>query len=190
MSLRQKLEPLKLYALGAGSLIDAELAAYNTVLAELDNKLKDTLAQAFVQTATGTGLNNHELAAGLKTRSDLDAARRRELVLYRISVAPFDYNLAGMVNSIRAVGMHADIIQDYAGESLAIISHGLIDKFLTLEDVKAGLAKMLPAHLESVLDMGVITWDMLEFMVPDWSFWDSKDFTWEQFDTDMGNIFA
>jgi hypothetical protein len=190
MPLCRKLEPLKLYSLGAGSLVAAELAAYETALGDLESRLKNALAQAFVQTATDEGLTRHELAAGMKPRPELDPARRRALVLYRKSVAPFDYNLSGMLNSIRAAGMHADIIQNYAEESLAIVSHGLIDTFLTIEDAKASLAKMLPAHLETVLDMGGITWEMLEQRVSDWGFWDSRDFTWEQFDIDMGNIFA
>jgi hypothetical protein len=190
MSLYQKLEPLKLYALGAQSLVDAELQAYGSAFAELENEFERVHAQAFVQTSTGEGLSKHEQVVGLSSRSYLDDESRRALVLYRKSVAPFDYTLTGMQNSIGAAGMRADIIQNYDQESLTIVSHGLIDSFLALEDVKASLSKMLPAHLEIVLDMGSITWDMLELMVTDWNYWDSKDFTWEQFDIDMGDIFG
>jgi uncharacterized phage protein gp47/JayE len=48
----------------------------------------------------------------------------------------------------------------------------------------------MPAHLEAVLDIGSVTWDMLEVLVKSWADWDAKDFTWEQFDLDTGNIFA
>lgn len=188
--LRQRLEPLKLYALGTGSLVDAELAAYETALAAFKAKLEDVLVQAFAQTATGEGLAKHEGAAGLRQRTDLDDKARRALVLYRKSVAPFDYTLAGMLNSIRAAGLYADIEQNSGEEKLKIVCRGLIDNFADIENLKTCLAEMLPAHLEAELDIGGITWELIEGLVSTWRIWDSKDFTWGQFDIDPGGLLA
>lgn len=189
MSLYTKLEPLKLYALRQNSLIDCELAAYEAAFSMLENAIEDIRAQAFVQTATGAGLRLHEKLVGLQDRPNVSLDMRRALVIYRRSVAPFDFNLTGMISSILAAGMQAQIIEDYAGESLKIISRGLIDDFFDLDSVKASLLTMLPAHLESEFDIGFVTWDMFEDMEITWDMWDNADFTWEEFDIDAERLF-
>lgn len=190
MPLYERLEPLRLYALRRNSLIDCELAAYETAFSMLEAGLEDIRAQAFVQTATGGGLKLHEKLVGLQERPGLSLETRRALVLYRRSIAPFDFNLEGMLGSIRGAGMEAEIIENYAGESLKIISRNLIDDFADLDSVKASLTTMLPAHLECEFDIGFLTWDMFDDKAVDWDDWDALDFTWEQFDIDADKLFT
>lgn len=189
MSLYDRLKPLKIYALEKSSLIDCELAAYETAFALINATIEDVRAQAFVQTATGDGLRLHEKLVGLQERPGLSLDTRRALVLYRRSIAPFDFNLEGMLSSMRGAGMEAEIIEDYTGERLKIISRNLIDDFVDLDSVKASLLTMLPAHLECEFDIGFLTWDMFEGKDILWEEWDSLDFTWEQFDIDADKIF-
>lgn len=181
-NLYAQLEPLKLYALRQDSLIDCELAAYGVALELVENLLEDIAAQAFVQTATGAGLALHEKLVGLHGRTGVSTSARRELVLYRLGLAPFDFNLSGMLNSLRAGGMEAEIIENVAGESLKIVCIRMIDDFLDMDSVRASLATMLPAHLEAEFDVGVCTWEMLDASGITWDAWDTPDFTWEEFD--------
>lgn len=190
MSLYERLEPLKLYALRQNSLIDCELAAYEEGFSMFNEALDEILHQAFVQTATGNGLSLHEKLVGLHERPSVSLETRRTLVLYRRSIAPFDFNLSGMISSILAVGMEAEIIENYDNESLKIISKKLIDDFFDLDSVKASLFTMLPAHLEAEFDIGFMTWDMFDSCGIIWDEWDEKDFTWEEFDVHADNLFA
>lgn len=184
------LEPLGLYKLRQNSLIDAELAAYAAALSILEESLEEIRSQAFVQTAHGEGLLRHEKLVGLQERAGVSLAARRQLVIYRLSTSPFDFHLQGMINSVRAAGMDAEIVENYGEESLTVISKRLIDEFTDLDAVKASPDTMLPAHLKAEYDIGVMTWDMFDALDPDWDLWDSENFTWSYFDMDGHNLFA
>ena len=58
----------------------------------------------------------------------------------------------------------------------------IIGGYQTLDEVKAQVRRMLPAHLEVEFDIGVLTWEMFEAIGLDFAAWDSRDFTWEWFD--------
>lgn len=184
------LSPLRLYALGTGGLVDAELAAYAAAFSLLEEVFADIEKQAFVQTAEGEGLLRHERLVGLEERSGVGLEKRRELALYRLAVAPFDFHLEGMENSARAAGMEAQIIENCEGESLTVVSRRLIDDSLDMDSVKARLETMLPAHLRIEFDIGVLTWDIFDAANPSWNDWDGVDFTWNYFDLDGHNIFT
>lgn len=189
MSVYSRLEPLKLYALRKNSLIDCELLAYQAAFDVLEDALKKIEDDAFVQTATGEGLSMHEKMVGLQERPSVSLDTRRALVLYRRSIAPFDFNLSGMINSIRGMGMESEIIENYTDERLKIISINLLDDFYDLDSVKASLYTMLPAHLEYEFDIGFMSWEIFENYDVDWNEWDSMDFTWDQFDVDAEKLF-
>lgn len=189
MPLVSRLEPLRLYALRQKSLVDCELAAYESAFAELKSRLAAMASRAFTQTASGEALELHEKLVGLQPRPGLSDEVRRSLVIYRRSIAPFDFNLAGMVSSIRAAGMEAEIACDEAGERLVIHGINLIDDFLDLDSVKQSLFSMLPAHLEAEFDIGLMSWDQFEELSVTWDIWDGKDFTWEQFDLEADRLF-
>lgn len=190
MPLYERLAPLKLYALNQNSLIDCELAAYDVAFSMLEQSIREILADAFVQTASDAGLAMHEKLVGLHERSGVSLDARRALVLYRKSVAPFDFNLNGMLGSLLAAGLEAEIIENYDNESLKIISRNIIDDFYDLDALKASVFTMLPAHLEAEFDVGFMTWDMFESYSVIWDDWDSIDFTWEQFDIDSDKLFS
>jgi len=149
------------------------MAAFSLV----EQRLEELRAQAFVQTAYGEGLLRHEKLVGLQERGSVDLDTRRALVVYRLSTSPYDFTLEGMVRSVRAAGMEAEITENFPDESLSIISKRLIDDFTDLDAVKASLDTMLPAHLKAEYDIGVMTWDMFDALDPDWDLWDSEDFT-------------
>ncbi len=189
MSLYSRLEPLKIYALHQNSLIDCELAAYEVAFSALRIALGEVLTDAFVQTATGDGLILHEKLVGLHERPSMSIEARRALALYRRSIAPFDFNLNGMKNSILAAGLEADIVENYSDESLKIVSKNLIGDFTDLDSVKSSLFTMLPAHLEAEFDIGFLTWDIFDATEITWDKWDELDFTWEDFDIEADKLF-
>lgn len=190
MPLYERLKPLKIYALNQNSLIDCELAAYEAAFSMLEQAIQEIFADTFVQTASDAGLALHEKLVGLHERPGVSLDARRSLVLYRRSVAPFDFNLSGMLGSLLAAGLDAEIIENYESESLKIISRNIIDDFYDLDELKASVFIMLPAHLEAEFDIGFMTWDMFESNEITWDEWDSIDFTWEQFDIDADKLFS
>lgn len=190
MSLYARLEPLKIYALRQNSLIDCELAAYDVAFSMLEKELDKIFSDAFVQTAEGEGLALHEKLVGLQKRPIVSLDARRALVLYRKSVAPFDFNLSGMISSILAAGIEAEIIEDYQNERLKIINRNIIDDFYDLDALEASVLAMLPAHLDAEFDIGFMTWDLFESYDVAWDKWDSMHFTWEQFDVDADKLFT
>lgn len=184
------LEPLHLYALRRDSLIDCELGAYAAGFALLEDLLEEIGRQAHVQTADGDGLLLHEKLVGLQQRGGVELADRRDLVVYRLSVAPFDFHRNGMLRSVRAAGMDAEIAENPQEESVTLTSRRLIDGFTDLEGVQRSVRRMLPAHLEAVFDIGELTWEQFETAGATWDEWDEKDFTWTGFDLDGHNIFT
>jgi len=184
----RSLEETGLYKLGRGSLIDNELAAYSAAFSVVEELLAGILKQAFVQTSDGDGLAIHEKLVGLGGRGHLPPGPRREMVLYRLAVAPWDFTVPGMVRSMKAAGIDAEIIENRATESISIISNVFLDEFDGMDNLRARLSEMLPAHLDWEFDTGSLTWDMFDGRDPDWDRWNSLDFTWDDFDIDGHNM--
>lgn len=190
-TLRSLLEPLGLYRLGTGGLVDAELAAYDAALGLLEKRLDALWRDVFLQTADRESLRLFEALVGLAERPEALAEDRRERVLYRLSTSPLDFTLTGMERSVRGAGMDAHITENYPAESLTIRAEGLEDSLTDLDAVKQSVSRMLPAHLGAEYDIGHMTWDMFDAAGPDWdSGWDSADFTWNSFDLKGHDIFT
>lgn len=187
--LYEALEPLRLYALHRDGLVDRELSAYGAGFSILEDAIRETWSQAFVQTAAGPQLDRHEKMVGLLPRGELDDETRRALVLYRMGYAPFDFNREGMLSSIRACGMEAEIAEDPENETVTVRCVDIIDKSLDLDRLKNVVRTVLPVHLEADFDTGELTWNMLEAAGADWTAWDAKNFTWNEFDLDGHTIF-
>ncbi|MFV0402137.1 MAG: hypothetical protein ACK5LX_16155 [Oscillospiraceae bacterium] len=176
------LAALRLYALEEGSLIDAELSAYDEGFRRIEEKLRSLEEGAFLQTAQGEKLAAHERLVGVQERPDIGLAARRLMVESRLAVKPSDFYVNKVRQSLLAVGMDAIVAEDFNGESLRITVRDYMDPTLDLGQAERGLEIMLPAHLEWTFNYGVLTWDMLEERVAHWNYWDSKDFDWNAFD--------
>jgi len=184
------LRPLYLYRLGGGSLIDAELAAYDAGFALIEDKLDTLCAESFIQTSGSYGLVLREQMMQLWLRPLSSNAKRRELLLYRLSVAPNDYNLAGMLGSVRAAGLNAKILEDIPNGRIRIIEDGYISDFETMDDVKETVRRMLPAHLEADFEIGNFTWDQFAECDVTCDKFDRKDATWSRLDIAAATIFG
>ena len=188
--LYEDLGRLDMYRLRQNSLIDSELLAYDTAFWVLEQLLAEIENQAFVQTAEGQALIDHEMLVGLGERRHVSLENRRHLVIYRRSLAAYDFSPEGIVRSLRAAGLEAELIENSLQEAVVIRSHLLIDDFEDLDSLKARISAMLPAHLDWEFDTGVLTWDMLEELLDSWDRWDGLAVTWDMFDIDGHNILA
>ncbi|MCL2056661.1 MAG: hypothetical protein FWH02_05515 [Oscillospiraceae bacterium] len=184
------MEETGLYRLNQNSLIDHELAAYNAAFSVIEKLLEDIRGRAFVQTSLGAGLAEHERMVGLGGRDALPPVPRRDMVLYRLAVAPRDFTRGGMVRSMKAAGIDADIIESPQTESISVRSNVFLDTFDGMDALRARLSEMLPAHLDWEFDTGSLTWDMLDGADITWDNWDGLDFIWDEFDIEGHTIFA
>jgi hypothetical protein len=180
--LYSSLEPLRLYALRQNSFVDRELTSYGEGFGRIEDLLAETLDGAFVQTAGGDMLARHEQLAGFPPRPGLPDAARRELVLYRLGAAPFDFTPEGLKNSVLACGLAAELTERPADEAITLRVERVIDETLDFDRMKALVTAALPAHLDCLFDYGITTWDMIEDKFDDWDTWDSADFSWARFD--------
>lgn len=181
-NLYEALEPLRLYALHTHSLVDRELAVYGKALSGVEELAADLMRQTFVQTATEEDLARHEKLVGLVERQNAQLDARREMVLYRMGVAPQDYTVAGLTASIRTAGMVARLEEHPREESLLVHCQELLDQSVDLDWLKREVAAMLPAHVEFQFDIGVMTWDLFDTGDVSWDHWDATGMTWTEFD--------
>ena len=179
-----------MYRLHRNSRIDSELLAYDTAFYVLEDLLRGIEKQAFVQTADGQSLIAHEKLVGLGERRGVSLENRRQLVLYRRGLAPYDFSAEGIVRSLKAAGLDAELIEQGPQEKIILRSHLLIDAFEDLDSLKARISAMLPAHLDWEFDTGLLSWALFDQYDTSWVAWDTVDFTWEMFDIDGHNILA
>ena len=183
------LTPLRLYKLDENSRIYAELAAYDTAFIVLEGLLRQAWLSAFVQTATGASLRRYEMLVGLPERADMDEQTRRELVIYRLSVAPFDFTAEKMLGSMRAAGIEAGLTEYPENERLVVRSISLIDPTLTIEIAKTRLESLVPAHLEWDLDFGFTDWGLFENLNYTWTQLDALNCEWGELDIYLQNLY-
>jgi hypothetical protein len=171
----EHLAALRLYNLGMGGLVYAEL---------MDSISRD----AFVQSAEGEALHRFEELVGLPVRTDVDADSRRELIFYRMSVAPYDFTAARMLHSARAAGIEAEIFEDPGNERLRVNSIALIDPTLTIDLAHERLLALLPAHLEWELHFGFTSSDDFDALDFRWNQLDALDVPWQDADKTLANL--
>lgn len=183
------LRPLGLYRLDGTTLVDAELSAYGAGFAFVEQALEELSRECFIQTAEGYGLSLREEAMQLLLRPDGGEEKRRTLLLYRLAVAPTDYNVRGMVSSLRAAGLNALIVEDFVSKRLRIVENGFIGSYQEIDSIKDDVRRMLPAHLEADFDMGSMTWNQFDAADPTFDVFDGHDITWAQWDIDGGTYY-
>ena len=165
--LYELLRPLGLYALGRGSLIDAELAAYGAGFEVIEAALEELESAGHPQLATGRALDLHEAAVGLPERTGVDDNARRELILRRLSW-PFPATRAGTEEALAGCGLLDPRIEERPG-ALFVSAGGLVPGMSADQCWELAL-RVLPAHLP-VFALG-----------PTWDEWDDTAKTWDERD--------
>lgn len=183
------LRPLRLYSLSGSSLVDAELLAYDAGFGIIEALLNGLCREAFIQTAVSFGLVRREQMLELWKPPQSNIAKRRALLLYRLAVAPNDYTLNGIISSVKAAGLNAQVIEDLINERIKIIEDGFIGDFENIDAVKDGVRHMLPAHLDADFEIGNFTWAQFDATNISFAQFDAKDATWAKLDILGGEIF-
>lgn len=175
------MQPLRLYSLREDSLVYLELLSYAKGFELLYERLGELYQEAFLQTAEEFGLSKREELMNFPANGKLPLETRRELLRYTISMAPRDYNLEGMENGLRSIGLDAQI-QEQGEEKISIVSNGFLGNFISYDRLKRDALRILPAHLEVEFEFGSFTWE--KFETKDWDFdqFDNRDFTWDEFE--------
>lgn len=181
-SMYTALSELKFYKLSEESLVYKELMAYDAGFSLIKAFLLDTLTDAFITTCSPERLKEWENLLNIPFASSVPIETRREIVLYKLAVAPNDFSLSGMINSIRSTGVEAEITENPLFSKLTVKIARIFGQSDNLDIIKRQIYDILPAHLNTEFDMGSLTWE--DFDAKDYSFGtlDSKDFTWEYFD--------
>lgn len=187
-SMKSKLAPLCFYDLTPGSLISAELEAYGVAFSLLYSLMDKIVKDSHIQTAEADAIKKHEELVGISSRGDIADKTRRELVIYRTSIAPYDFTAEKMLSSVRAAGIDAVITEDYENEKLIIDSLSLIDPTLTPQISDLRLQNLLPAHLAWELDFGFTDWLDLAALDYSWDNLDLIDADWDNADITIQEI--
>ena len=166
--------PLGIYALGRGGLIDCELAAYGAGFDLLAGEIAALEGAVDPQRAEDPALALHEGAAGLPVGEGASPARRRGLLLRRMS-GPFPPTLTGTEEALAACGLIEPAIAE-TGFGLAISARGVAPG-LEAEDCWRLCLRALPAHLPATVlgqdwdkrDLLGLSWDDLDALGRSWT---------------------
>lgn len=147
------------------------LQAQGTELDRLRQALDETLAQFFVDTATW-GLDAWEKELGLKPAPDQPEAERRDRIKSRLrGYGTATFYVVKTVAEAYDKGA-IDVIQDHAAYTLTIRFADTTGVPPNLDDLKAAVRDVVPAHLELLYEFNYFLWDDL----------DSLNLTWDQID--------
>ena len=180
-SIYAKLRPLGVYSLTGGTLVDAELKAYEAGLDLIYEALELLERENFIATARDEGLALRELAFGPR-RDDLPAEARRSMLLYRGAVTVNDFDRESIVHAMHAVGLEVAVSEDVPGKRLYLNCLSVLDANKSRERLTEEAALFLPAHLEAEFDFGYLTWDYIDQTDRSFDGWDALDYTWDTLD--------
>jgi hypothetical protein len=153
-------------------IMRAILQAEGSELDKLRQALDEILDQFFVRTATW-GLDRWEEEVGLPVTPDQPEAERRDKIISRLR----GYGTAtiSMVKQVaEAYDKGAiDVVEDHAAYTVIIQFVDTTGVPPNLDDLKAAVRGVVPAHLEILYEFNYFLWDE----------WDRKQETWDQFDS-------
>lgn len=149
-SMKDKLQPLGLYDLTGDNLITAELAAYALVLQDYCDEIDGLLAERFVYTASGRGLEVYENALRVNCLDNSTSGRRKS-VLAAISTRNTDNRLSDMERLKDIFGVNGTFtVQE--GQITFTCTDDLTDGQLQLLETQMARFAPVAAKLEVVPD--------------------------------------
>lgn len=164
-----------------------EAQSYKVILEaegpELDNietSLDDVLKQLYVETATEEGLTRWEEFVGLSSYAGKPLDQRRSRIISK---------LRGM--GTVTVAMIQNVAESYVYGHVTVTEHpetySFTIKFVdpygippNLDDVKAAIEEIKPAHLGVVYEFSYMTWDEFDAYNKTWDQWDALNLTWDE----------
>ncbi|WP_199615559.1 YmfQ family protein [Paenibacillus alkalitolerans] len=159
------------------SLLQAEGAEVD----KIRQALNETLDQFFARTATW-GLNDWEEELGLAPATDQPDSERRDRIVSRIRGTG-----TATIRVVKDVAEsydngEIDVIEDYAAYIVTVRFVDTTGIPPNLEDLKAAVRAVLPAHLALEYEFNYFIYDELDAKNWTWDQVDSFAYTWDQWE--------
>lgn len=175
------LRPIGLYRLEPDTLVYCELCAYAAALDLLWMRADLLEKNLFVDSCDPARLADWERLLGLPV-ARADEAARRAMICAKLAITENDFDHGGMLRSILSAGLDGQLLEQPPMGALRIHSAAVIGGYASLDEVKAQVGAMLPAHLRTEYDLGVLTWRDFDAKELSFARLDEADVTWEWFD--------
>lgn len=161
------------------AIIDAEGTEFDL----LRTNLEDILKQFYVETATEWGLDLWEQMLGLKSYAGKPLDQRRSRIISK---------LRGM--GTVTVSLIKNVAESYVYGAVEIIEnpaqYSFTVKFIdargvppNIDDLKAAIEEIKPAHLAVAYEFRYLIWDELDAKNITWDQLGAKNLTWDEFET-------
>lgn len=159
-------------------------AVYNVQGEELDRlnaDVLDIISQCFIDTATW-GLKYWEKFFGIQINESKETEYRRSVVKSKMrGASTVTVNLIQNVAESYENG-EVDITENPSNYSFDVKFVGVRGIPPNLDDLKAAIEEIKPAHLAVTYTFTYITWDEFDTYKHQWDEWDKKNLTWNQFE--------
>lgn len=160
-------------------IMRAIIQAQGSELDKLRQTMDETLDQFFVNTATW-GLDTWEKELGLPPALDQPEAERRDRIVSRMR----GYGTA-TISVVKQVAEAYDkgtitVIEDFPGYTVTIRFVDTAGVPPNLDDLKAAVRAVVPAHLELLYEFNYFLWDDLDLKLWTWDALDTLAITWDQ----------
>ncbi|MFS8639313.1 MAG: YmfQ family protein [Symbiobacteriaceae bacterium] len=160
-------------------VVRSMLDAAGAELDELRRALDEVLAQFFVRTSTW-GLDKWEEALGLPPAPNLTEAERRDRIVSHIrGTGTATISVVRQVAEAYDKGS-IDIIEDHAAYTVIVRFVDTRGVPTNIDDLKAAVRAVLPAHLDVVYQFRYLLWSELDARQLTWEALDQMALTWPE----------
>lgn len=160
-------------------IINAQGPEFDTIR----TNMADILSQFYVETATGWGLDLWEQMLKLSSYAGKSDDQRRSRIISKLrGMGTVNVSLIKNVAESYVYGT-VNVTEDAANYSFAVTfidSRGIPPN---LDDVKAALEEIKPAHLAVSYLFTYLRWDELDTTPHTWDDVDTRAMTWDTFET-------
>jgi hypothetical protein len=146
---------------------------------KLRQALDDTLNQFFVRTATW-GLDRWEEELGLPVTPDQLESERRDKIISRLrGYGTATITVVKQVAEAYDKGA-IDIVEDHAAYTITVQFVDTTGVPPNLDDLKAAVRAVVPAHLDIKYEFNYFIWDELDKKLWTWDQLDALALTWDE----------
>lgn len=152
-SMKDRLEPTGLYALGGSTAVDFELRAMAEGIDTAYDAVNELQRESFLSTAESYGLENRETVSGLDGTGT--AEDRRAVLLALGAVTPRSFTKSALTQMLCGLGLETELAENTAGGALTV--YFLKEPACGRAAAQKILEKFMPAHLTAVSDFSRVS---------------------------------
>lgn len=175
-----RMRSLRLYQLGEGSLVRAELESYLDVLEPMLAAIRAVRQDALLQSCSEQRLMAFERMLAIPINGNIPLEERRQIAVSKMSIGPSDFHREGLEKALNAIGVSATVQETPGGGTITVTAKSLADSQMTLEQVKEAFEALIPAHLQAEFVTGGITFAEFDSLNKTFTQLDGMDRTWSQ----------